>query len=848
MDFSQMGKLMDLARKIDVDRVTQLADKVDVGALIGAVSRMDDAQLADLTDMIQGVGGHAASTMPRPFRSAAVLGAGTMGAQIAAHLANAGLRVELLDIAAKEGPKNALVEKQFAAAQKLNPNPFFTGEVARRIRPGNFDDHFNRIADVDWVIEVVVERLDIKQQLMARVEQTAREDAVLSTNTSGLRIADIASGRGESFRRRFLGTHFFNPPRYLKLLELIPTTDTDPEVIERVAQFGRLRLGKGIVVARDTPNFIGNRIGVYGMMQAIRAFTDGDYTIEEIDTLTGPLTGRPKSATFRTADVVGLDVLKHVAENLYENVPEDESREAFRTPEVLDRLVEKGALGAKTKAGFYRKEGKEIRSIDPASGEYVAPSETTGVDVEAIRKAGGLDERLRSLFDDQGRAGQFVRDTTTDLLAYSARRIPEITDNPADIDRAMRWGFGWEKGPFEIWDAVGFERVRAQAREADAALPKWVDEMARAGHDRFYRVEAGRRQVYIPSAGAYRDDPEPHDVIRLAAIKTDSRRELWKNDEAALLDMGEGVALYEFRSKANTLGSAVIGGLMECIERVENDPDLRGMVIGNDGSHFSVGANLAEAASAAEEGRTDVIEGFVRNFQQAMQRVRYSEKPVVVAVHQRALGGGCEVAMASPNPVAAAESYLGLVELGVGLIPAGTGTTRLAALASRNAANSFHSNVQPFVERYFENVAMARVATSAHQAVEMGYLAPTARIVMHEDRRLFVAREEVLRLSNQGYAPPPVESHIHVLGRPTQAAIEVALHQYLAGGFISEYDFFLGSQLAYVLTGGDLSYPQEVHEDYLIDLEREVFMRLLGEKKTQDRIAHILKHNKPLRN
>jgi 3-hydroxyacyl-CoA dehydrogenase len=693
-----------------------------------------------------------------------------------------------------------------------------------------------------------VERMDVKRQVMERIEQAARKDAVISTNTSGLPIGEIAAGRSEEFRRRFLGTHFFNPPRYLKLLELIPTEDTDPEILARVAHFGRLHLGKGIVVAKDRPYFIGNRVGVYGMMKAMQYYTDGRYSIEEIDALTGPIVGRPKSATFRTADVVGLDVLAHVASNLYEKVPEDESRDAFRIPPVLGQLVQSGALGEKTKAGFYKKEGGEIRSLNPQAGQYESPKELNLGDVKALQKAGGLDDRLRALYRDQGRAGAFFRETTLDLLGYSARRIPEITDSPADVDRAIRWGFGWEKGPFEIWDALGFEAVLEDMQAEGVVVPDWVQQMQSSGKTAFYREENGRREVYVPEEGGFVEDERPADEISLAAVKSGESRMLWQNEEAALLDLGDGVALYEFRSKANSLGRNVMLGLMEVIERVESDPNLRGLVIGNEGNNFSVGANLGEVAMAAAAGQFAMIEQFVAGFQQAIQRIRYAAKPVVVAVHQRVLGGGCEMVMACPNPVAAAESYVGLVELGVGLIPAGTGTMRLAALAAEQSPNPFPSQIQPYVQKYFENVAMAKVATSAAEAQQMGYLVPSAQVVMNAERRLYVAKQEVIRLSNEGYLPPPVKTHIRVLGRPTYAALEIGVRQYKEGNFISEYDQHLALQFAYVLTGGALSGMQEVHEDYLIDLEREVFMRLLGEKKTQERITAMLMEGKPLRN
>ena len=786
----------------------------------------------------------------RPFNTATVLGAGTMGAQIAAHLANAGLQMRLLDIApdGNGSSKNDIVKKGFKAAKNASPDPFFTDEAASRVTLGNFADDFDEaVGAADWVIEAVVERLDVKHDVMARIENAVSSDAVISTNTSGLPIHEVSEGRSADFKRRLLGTHFFNPPRYLKLLELIPTEATAPEVTERVAQFGRLRLGKGIVVANDVPYFVGNRLGVYGQLQAIHYFTDGDYSIEEIDTLTGTLVGHPKSATFRTADVVGLDVLGDVAANLYEKAENDESRDAFQTPELLDRLIENEQLGAKSGAGFYKKEDGTIKSVNPETLDYEAPGEDDQIDVSRFKKAGDLSARMNALYEDDGRAGRFFRETTLDLLAYSARRIGEITDNPADVDRAIRWGFGWEQGPFQTWDTLGFEKVLNGMRDQGCEVPGWVEVMQQSGNEQFYRTQQGERQVYVPSEDGYTGDPRPQDEISLANVKSDAGNELWANDEAALLDLGDGVALYEFRSKSNSLGQNVMRGLIEVIEKVENDRDLRGLVIGNEGKNFSVGANLGEFGMAAMQGDFDQLEGALEGFQEAIQRVRYAEKPVVVAPHQKVLGGGCEMVMACPQPVAHAESYIGLVELGVGLIPAGTGTMRLAALASERTPDDFPSHHQPFLQKFFEQVAQAEVAESAEQARDMGYLPQDARVVMNDDRRLYVAKEEVLRLSNQGYrAPAP--SEIKVLGRPTRSAFVVALQQYLDGGYISAYDKHLGEKLAWVMTGGDLTAPQTVSEDYLLGLEREAFLSLLGEEKTQDRVRHMLEKGKPLRN
>lgn len=771
-----------------------------------------------------------------------------MGAQIAAHCANAGLHVYLLDIAPKEGPKNAIVEAAFKRTKKLKPNPFFTKGTAQRVQVGNFDEHFDWVGKADWVIEAVVERLTIKRQIMGRIEEIAQADAVISTNTSGIPIREIAEGRSEGFRKRLLGTHFFNPPRYLKLLELIPTTDTDPAVVERIAYFGRMHLGKGIVVANDVPYFVGNRIGIYAMMKAMHYFTSGQYSIEEIDKLTGTLIGHPKSATFRTADVVGLDVMVDVANNLYEKAADDESREMFKVPALLQHLVGNGALGAKTKAGFYRKEGKEIKSINPQTLQYESAKVLDLPNFKAIKRQRTTAKRMQALFGDDGRAGTFFRESTLDLLGYAARRIPEITESPANVDRAICWGFGWELGPFQTWDVLGFENVLNGMVDLGIKTPGWVQAMQAQGITQFYRTVDGQREVYVPAQGIYVPDPDPSDEIGLAAVKTNPEREVWKNEDAGLLDLGDGVVLYEFRSKANTLGFHVMNGLAEAIERVENDPNLRGMVIGNEGQHFSVGANLGEVAMAVGMGQFDQVEQMVGQFQQVVQRVRYAAKPIVVAPHQRVLGGACELTMACLNPVVAAESYIGLVELGVGIIPAGTGTMHLAALAAQQAASEHPSAIMAHLQPYFENVAMARVATSAREAQNMGYVSPHAQIVMNDARRFHVAKQEVLRLSAQGYLPPSVRTHIRVLGRSAQAAIQVALYQYKEGRFVSEYDVYLATKLGHVLTGGNLTGPQDVHEDYLLDLEREAFMHLLGQEKTKERIMHLLTYNKPLRN
>ncbi|GAB4371697.1 MAG: 3-hydroxyacyl-CoA dehydrogenase/enoyl-CoA hydratase family protein [Elainellaceae cyanobacterium] len=799
--------------------------------------------------------------MFKPFKTAAVLGAGVMGTQIAAHLANAGLSVHLLDLPASSGNRNSLVEGSFKKALKQSPPIFFTEKTAQRVKLGNYEDHFDRLSDVDWVIEAVVENLEIKQQLMQRVEKTVSPTTVISTNTSGLPIQAIAQGRSRSFRQRFLGTHFFNPPRYLKLLELIPTADTDPQVLEQMQWFGRMFLGKGIVIAKDTPNFIANRIGTFVMLLGLQAFTDQGYTIEEIDTLTGTLVGRPKSGTFRTADLVGLDTLRHVANNLYPAIPDDECRSLFQVPELLNKLVETGSLGAKTGQGFYKKVAGEIRSLHPKTLAYEPAKPLNLGNMEAIGKNSDLAARLRTLYRDRGRAGQFFRQTMLATLAYSANRIPEIADRPVDIDQAMRWGFGWELGPFEIWDLLGFETVLKDLEKAGYSIPNWVEQMRQQQIGAFYRdhqtyvPETYVLETYVPERGTASDRylalETPADEIHLAEVKT--QPPLWHNSEAALLDLGDGVVLYEFRSKANTLSTKVINGLVEALDWLETH-DYRGMVIGNEGTNFCVGINLAEVGKLVQwenlnpfnHNHNGVAE-LLAKFQTLVQRIHYFHKPIVAAIQGRVLGGGCELAMACPQVVADAETYIGLVELGVGLIPAGGGLMRMARWAAGRAATDTAGDVLPWVKQVFETIGTAKVATSAYHAKELGFLAPTAKIVINSDRRLYAAKQEVLCLDRMGYVAPP-RNPILVLGQPARATLEHMAYVMQQGGYISDYDRALAHRLAYVLTGGELTAPTLVDDDYLLRLERDNFLPLVDAPKTKERILHMLKTKKPLRN
>jgi 3-hydroxyacyl-CoA dehydrogenase len=775
--------------------------------------------------------------MLKPFRTAAVLGAGVMGTQIAAHLANAGLTVHLLDIAAPNGPKNAMVEAAFKKGLKQSPPIFFTDKTAHRVTLGNFDEHLDRLADVDWVIEAVVENLAIKQQFMARLETIVRDDAVISTNTSGLPIQAIVRGCTEAFRQRFLGTHFFNPPRYLKLLELIPTADTDPDVLERVRDFGEFHLGKGVVIAKDTPNFIANRIGMFVTLLGLHALTEKGYTIEEIDTLTGPLVGRPKSATFRTADLVGLDTLMYVIANLYPAIPNDERREIFQVPELLKKLVETGTLGAKTGQGFYKKQKSQILALNPTSLDYEASQPINFPGLEPISKMPKLGDRLRTLYHDTGRAGTLFRSFVLETLSYSANRIPEIADTPSDLDLAMRWGFGWELGPFETWDEIGFETVLADMKTAGLAVPAWVEALERTREGK--AVFKGSRDSIVKSTLS----PD----IDLSAIATDPTHMLWQNSEAALLDIGDGVGLYEFRSKGNTLSLNVVKGLSEVLDLLETN-HLKGLVIGNGSVHFSGGANLAEMGMMAQSGSLDGIANLIVTFQTLLQRIYYFPKPIVAAVQGRALGGGCELVMACPNVVAAAETYIGLVEISVGLIPGAGGIMRMAARVAERAASENPTHVQPFLKAAFETIATAKVSSSAEEGKALGFLPPATQILMNGDRRLAVAKSMVLHLADSGYVPPPELNAIQVLGRPARALLDLGAYTFEQSGYASEHDRYLANRLAYVMTGGDLTAPTFVHENYLLQLERENFIPLLGLPKTQERIAHMLKTKKPLRN
>ncbi len=811
--------------------------------------------------------------MFKPFKSAAVLGAGVMGSQIAAHLANAGLKVYLLDIPAEGKHKNKIVESAFKKALKQKPPIFFTEKTAQRITLGNFDDDLYHLKDVDWVIEAVVENLAIKQQLFQRIADVITEDTIISSNTSGLPLNEIAAELPLSMKKHFLGTHFFNPPRYLKLLELIPLEVTDSDVVKRLEKFARLHLGKGIVVAKDTPGFIANRIGMYVTLLTIHAWLEQGYTIEEVDLLTGTLVGRPKSATFRTVDVVGLDVVSYVANHLYNSLPNDENRQIFKIPELMQHLIKAGAIGAKVGQGFYKKEHGQILSVNlpqswGVSGakiaiNYEAAKPVELENIQEISEIKDLNDRIRTLYQDEGRAGHLFRDLTLRTLNYCAHRIPEITENPADLDRAMRWGFGWEVAPFEMWDILGFVRVIEDMNSLNLTIPNWIQKLKNSGVKHLYQREITLTEKEILTEEHCQGEScftfgmvhshngsillgTPADEIHLSSVKTNPKNTLWENPESALLDLGDGVVLFEFRSKGNTLSLKTVEGLLTVLDMLPEKP-WRGLVIGNDGGHFSAGANLLEMGMMAQSGQFEKIAQFLDRVQTLMRRLRYSPKPVVAAVQGLAVGGGCELVMACPHVVASAESYIGLVEMSVGLIPGAGGLMTMAAWASEKAASDSAHDLHPFIKRVFEIVGMAKVSNSAAEAMELGFLPCNAHLVMNDSRRLYVAKELVLHLDKKGYLPPP-ERNILVAGIPGKAMLEFMAYTMRQGGWISEYDEFLAKRLAYVLTGGNLDAPTYVSESYMLQLEKEMFLPLLQSAKTQERVAHMLKTKKPLRN
>lgn len=764
------------------------------------------------------------------IHSAAVLGAGAMGAQIAAHAANAGLSVLLLDLdagTARDGLRRA---------RGLKPDPFFTPETARRIATGGFDADLPRIGGCDWIVEAVVERLDVKRELLARVEPHRAEHAVVSSNTSGIPIGSLAAGRGAAFRRRWLGTHFFNPPRYLPLLEIVPAADTDPAVVDAMVRFGERALGKGVVVAKDTPNFIGNRIGMFGVLRVLEQLAGGAHTIEEIDAMTGPAAGRPRSATFRTLDLAGLDVLAHVAANLAERLEDAEERASFALPPLVAGMVERGWLGAKAGGGFYRRRetgsGSEILTLDPRAMDYRPRRSPRLPELDAAAAADDPAGRIRTLFGGRGRVGEFLRATLAPTLVYAAEVAPAIAHSIDDVDRAMRWGFGWELGPFELWDALGVDAVLRAAGRPDP--PALVRELRRsapapAGAVRF-------RQGAVP--------PRAPDLQLLRRAK-EERPPVRRNAGASLVDLGDGVLGLEFHSKMNAIGGDTVAMMQAGVEEAARN--FEALVVGNDAPAFSAGANLMLLLLAAREEDWDEIDLLVRTFQGAVLGLRYAAVPVVAAPAGPALGGGCEIVLHADRVQAAAETYLGQVEVGAGLIPAGCGTKELLARFMARAPDGA-ADPLPYVRQAFELVGLGKVSTSAADARRLGLLRDADAVTMNRERLLADAKAAALDAARAGYQPPAPRDDVPVGGAGVRAALDLGVHLAWRAGRISDYDAHLGRTLARVLAGGDLPHAAAVPEQRLLDLEREAFLSLCGEPRTQERIAHLLRTGKPLRN
>jgi 3-hydroxyacyl-CoA dehydrogenase len=803
--------------------------------------------------------------MKRRIEKAVVLGAGTMGARIAAHFANAGLPCVLLDIApAGSAPgspdRNKIVRAGLEAAKKSKPAAFFNAQLAEKVSIGNFDDDMSRVAEADWIIEVVAENLEIKRKLLERVAQFRKPGAIVTTNTSGLPVHLIAEGMSDEFQEHWCGTHFFNPPRYLKLVEIIPGPKTTSDVLETLREFCDRRLGKGVVEAKDTPNFIANRIGTFSMLNALRLMDALDMTVEEVDACTGPAVGWPKSATFRTADLVGLDVLTHVVKNIYETAPNDESRERYKVPPLLEEMTKRGWLGDKTGQGFYKKtkEGpREILTLDVKTMEYRSKQKAKFASLEAGKGIEDTKERLRSLVGPilQGQKGdkaqQFLWQALSETCLYTARRIPEIADSVAEVDRAMRWGFGWELGPFEMMDAIGVKEFAAQLEKEKRALPLLIERVLASGRKGFYESEKGVTTVF-DIAGKPRTLEEPSGVIILKSLK-EAGREVERNSGASLIDLGDGVVCCEFHAKMNAIGADLISMIHKGLKRLETD--FAAMVIANQAVNFSVGANLMLVLVGAQEQEWDELHMAVKQFQNVNLAIKYARKPVVVAPQGMALGGGCEVSLHGARIQAAAESYMGLVEAGVGLIPGGGGTKEMMIRANEHAAGGEELDLFHALRPIFETIAMAKVGTSAEENRDLGFLRREDGVSMNGSRLVGDAKEVAQSLVRGGWKPLAASwqegaqtTQIKVLGESFLAAGKLAIHMLQRGGYASDYDAHVGRKLANILAGGALSAPQMVSEQYVLDLEREAFVSLLGEKKTQERIAYTLKTGKPLRN
>ena len=794
----------------------------------------------------------------------AVLGAGVMGSAIAAHLANAGVPSFLLDIVppelseedrrkglTRESPsfRNRLAARGLETALKASPPSFFSPKEASLITTGNIEDHLGWLAQADWIVEAVAERPEIKQALFAKVEANRKPGSFVSSNTSGIPIRTLAEGRSQDFREHFLGTHFFNPPRYMKLLELIPGPETLPEVMQAMAEFGERTLGKGIVFAKDTPNFIANRIGTFGLFTVMRIMIEGDYSVEEVDRLTGPAIGRPKTATLRTADLVGLDTVAHIASNIAEGLSDDAERSAYAVPPFLQELVKRGWLGEKAGQGFYKRvrgsEGSEILALDYKTMEYRPQRKVSFVSLDATQGIEDAAERLRALAYADDRAGRFVWQALRDTLGYAAQRVPEIADDIVSVDQAMKWGFGWELGPFEAWDALGVERAGKRMEREGKTLPPLMTKLLGGGDASFYRREAGRLYAFDPAAGKKVEIEERPEIILLPALR-ERERVVARNAGASIIDLGDGVTCLEFHSKSNTIGPDIVQmtrtSLELCAERFD------ALVIGNQGKHFCVGANLMALLFEAQDENWDEIDLMVRAFQDASMAINTFEKPVVAAPFAMTLGGGCEICLHTAKIRAAAETYIGLPEVGVGLIPAGGGCKEMLLRSMEGIPDGVDVDLLPFFRHTFETISFGKVSTSAKDAQRLGYLRTTDRYTMNQDRLLYEAKQAALAMVAEGYAASRPRDDVKVLGERAIAAAETQLYNMRSGGYITDHDDLIARRLAGVLAGGKVTPGTLVTEQYLLDLEREAFLSLCGERKSQERMQHMLATGKPLRN
>jgi 3-hydroxyacyl-CoA dehydrogenase len=801
--------------------------------------------------------------MNRSIRKVAILGSGIMGSRIACHFANIGVEVLLLDIVPKDtndtekakgltlehaAVRNRIVNDSFQQTLKATPASLYSPAFASRITRGNFEDNLADIKHYDWVIEVVVERLDIKRSLYEKVDALRKPGTLITSNTSGIPIHLMAEGRSEDFKKNFCGTHFFNPPRYLRLLEIIPTSETDPDVVSFLMHYGDLFLGKTTVLCKDTPGFIANRLGIYAMVQTIRTAEKMNLSVDEVDKLTGPVVGRPKSGTYRLSDVVGLDTTVHVAANLYAaGEGHDESRDAFLLPPIMQKLYDNKWLGDKTGNGFYKKvkddKGKSvILALDFQTLEYVPSGKLKFATLEGTKSVSDVSKRFKMLLAGEDNAGAFYRETFADVFKYATNRIPEISDEIFRIDQAICSGFGWQVGLFETWDAIGVKNMIGMMESLNHRPAAWVYEMVEAGNESFYKIKGGKRHYYDIPSKSYKAIPGQESFVILSNL---SDGIVWKNAGAQLYDIGDGILNLEFKSKMNTMGSEVIEGINKGISLAEKD--FRGLVIGNESSEaFSAGANLAMLFMFAIEQEFDEINLVIAQFQHTMMRARYSSVPVVTAPHTLALGGGCELNLHADKIVAHAETYMGLVEFGVGLIPAGGGTKEMALRCSdMYQAGDTELNI---LQSAFMNIAQAKVSTSAHEARAMNYLQDKDQIVLNRSRLLAEAKQAAIELAENGYTQPKQRSDIKVQGKSGMALFMAGIAQMRMANYITDHDAKIANKLAYVINGGDLSYAQNVTEQYLIDLEREAFLSLCGEKKTLERMQGLLNGGKPPRN